>query len=417
LDKFNDFFEKLEIFQSKQNKQRQRGLNNYNILTTVLSPWDEVRLHTRMLYSLLNPSGNHYQGSLFLEAFIEELNIENLNIDLSSCLVHKEYRGIDLYITDEKKHIIIENKIHAHDQGNQIKRYIEIIRNQNAGIKFDDILVVYLSLDRKDPSKYSLGELEIEGTYILKENTKIAQFKSIHYKREVIEWLTKCKFEVQNISNLNESLKQYLDVIKIINNEYKDKAMNLSDYIKNDKSIYKLAIEVQKSIPEARNGIVLEFFSKVINELKGKLGNEWVVELPGDLSKRYGFPFRIYKKSWGNKNSLIFGFEFEKNNFYSGCFGVVRRNDKVIIKADITNHFKEEIKSLDINPKTTAWWLHWEYLPAIKGKSDFAEFVLFDKNAEKDFVHRILQCIDIFENKSGLLTKINKYLSDEEVVS
>jgi len=65
LEEYKDFFEKIKIFKNEQNKQKQRGLNNYNILTSVLNKSDEVRLHSRMIFSLLNPNGTHYQSSYF----------------------------------------------------------------------------------------------------------------------------------------------------------------------------------------------------------------------------------------------------------------------------------------------------------------------------------------------------------------
>lgn len=141
---YDDFFSGLREFEKLQNKQKQRGLNNYNLLTAVLSPSDEVRMHSRMIYSLLNPSGEHFQGTLFLEKFLKVLKVEGfgvLDLNLASCSVFKEYENIDLYITDGTKHIIIENKVHAGDQKNQIKRYLELIKKENEEAQAADILV------------------------------------------------------------------------------------------------------------------------------------------------------------------------------------------------------------------------------------------------------------------------------------
>ena len=89
-----------------------------------------------MIASLLDPSGEHYQSNLFLDKFLEVLNVPEFQIDSEKCSVYREYKNIDLYITDSNKHIIMENKIYARDQKEQIKRYIEIIKKENSNLKF-----------------------------------------------------------------------------------------------------------------------------------------------------------------------------------------------------------------------------------------------------------------------------------------
>ena len=98
-----------------QNEQKKRGLNDYNILTSILKQSDEVRLHSRFLYSMLDPNGAHYQDTLFLQYFME-LALGHKEGSYSNYRVEKEADNIDLLITDGKKYFIIENKIYAPDQ-------------------------------------------------------------------------------------------------------------------------------------------------------------------------------------------------------------------------------------------------------------------------------------------------------------
>lgn len=417
IEKYTSFFEDIKKFKIEQEKQKQRGLNNYNILTTVLRKSDEVRLHSRMIFSFLNPNGSHYQSSLFLDKFLQVLNVKDFEIDVQNCSVYKEYKNIDLYITDGNKHIIIENKVYASEQKNQIKRYIEIIQNENMDLDANDILVVYLTIDKKEPSPYSLGDLQIKDDFVKLDFDNIAMFKAISYRDDVLKWLKLSQYEVQNITNLNEVFNQYIDVIKMISNKYKDKVMSLADYIRDNESIYKMAVEVHKELPKARENKVEEFFSKIIISLQSKLGQEYKVEKVGDLSKRYSFPLRIYKKKWiGSKgNNLIFGFEFNRNNYYDGYFGVVRKNNKVDIKNDIVTKFKERLEALQIPLETSIWWLHWEWLPMVEGAEDFAHYIMFNKNAEEEFVKGILFFIEQLESKNSLMTDINHYLNKKAI--
>jgi hypothetical protein len=84
------FFDLILDFKQLQDQQKQRGLNDYNILNVVRDEYAEVGLHSRVLYSLLDPEGFHYQKDLFLKLFIKEvLKIPDFG-DMASILVERE---------------------------------------------------------------------------------------------------------------------------------------------------------------------------------------------------------------------------------------------------------------------------------------------------------------------------------------
>ena len=156
INKIDNFIELFKNFKQKQQQQKLRGLNDFNLFTTLLKASDEVRLHSRFLNFLLNPNGEHCQGSLFLDLFLEKCGLADF-LDTSNTSVFAEYNSIDLYLTDGNNHIIIENKIWAGDQQKQIKRYIETIKEENKDINLtENLVVIYLSLDREEPTDYSL---------------------------------------------------------------------------------------------------------------------------------------------------------------------------------------------------------------------------------------------------------------------
>ena len=406
---YKDLFEQVKKFKEEQEKQKHRGLNNYNILTTVLKEHDEVRLHSRMIASLLDPLGEHYQSTLFLDKFLEVLNTPNFSINTNNCSIYREYKNIDIYITDGNKHIIIENKVYAGDQKNQIERYIEIIEEENKKLEMNDILVVYLSLDRREPSSYSLGSLSIDNGIVQRVTKEIALFKSIHYKNEILKWLESCQYEVQNITNLNEVFRQYIDVVKMINNQYKDKIMSLSDYIIENKEVYKLAMELEKELPKVKKIIVDNFLNRIISLLRRELGEEWEIKF------NQWKVLKIYKKNWINSTdyNIIFVFSFDDIEKYNEAhLGIIRNSAKVDIKNDIIKKFSLELNSLNYNRKTTQWWLHKEYL---SNMNDFIEYIQFNKNAEKEFIHGLINLIKIFELDSNLMTEINSYLNEKDI--
>ncbi len=412
---YEKFFEDFKKFKEKQDKQKMRGLNNYNILTSVLDKSDEVRLHSRMIFSLLNPIGKHYQGTLFLEKFISGLKVEQFNINIDNCSIRKEYKNIDLYITDGNKHIIVENKIDAKDQENQIKRYIDVIQEKGDQLSENDILVVYLSLDREVPSVYSLDDLKIMDEYIERNEKKVALFKSIHYKEEMLTWLKSCQEEIQNITNLNEVFNQYIDVVNMINYKYKGKIMSVSSFINKNKANYEMANEIRNNFLKSRKDVIEPFFNNVIDALVEKLDEKWIVKMEADLSNKGHFPLRIYKNEWidNEERFIIFGFEFDSNDYYSGQFGIVRRSDKVDIK-DISKEFKKDLNELIINRNEEEWWLHKIQFPNDSDSRDFAKYVMFSKNPVKEFSDAVEAFIRKFEIKSNLITRINSDLKNKK---
>ncbi len=265
---YEDIFDNFKKFQDIQKKQKQRGLNDFNILTTVLKYSDEVRLHSRMIGNLLNPNAKHYQDTLFLEEFLKIIGLDTWGLNLSSTTVSIEYKDIDLYITDGDKHIIIENKIWAEDQPCQIMKYINIIVEENkeniditqkedGHIKLDEnvLQVIYLTPRAKEVSsahkKDDKGYIYFDGgknrdanDALLKcskrKNTKSyvpeglkkykAKYQKITYK-DILLWLEKSQNEVKNITNLNEVIQQYIDVVERVNENYKGNVMKLKEYV------------------------------------------------------------------------------------------------------------------------------------------------------------------------------------------
>ena len=150
----------------KENERWGRG-ESFNIFNTIGLWSEEVRLHSALIGELLNPNGSHGASSLFLKAFLEVMGIEEGYLDYESCspkilervigsVTENEGGRIDIIIEDGKHAVIIENKIYAPDQKNQLLRY------HNYGKKKfpKGYELLYLTLDGHDPSDGSLGGKE-----------------------------------------------------------------------------------------------------------------------------------------------------------------------------------------------------------------------------------------------------------------
>ncbi len=356
-EQYKNFFEEMKSFKEKQNKQKQRGLNDYNLLTTVLSADDEVRLHSRMLHSLLAPDGLHYQGSLFLELFLDVIDFRDKSFEIEKARVGLEYKHIDLHITDGEKHVIIENKIYAGDQESQIKRYIESLIEEDKVLS-ENITVIYLSIDRKKPSDYSLGKIDENSKeyFTLSEDKKklyykgcqenlkecIIDFKSIHYKTDIIKWLKECEYEVQNITNLSEAIRQYKDVVKIIIDEYRSKSMQLKDFLGKDNSDnLKIAYEIYKLLNEGN--------IKTINEDNRELAQDVHNNFLKTIDEKYKYVgMKIGQVFLGIENDAFrkikkinpFILSSENKMYTSTHYLNLILENEIIIQLEYRNYFK-----------------------------------------------------------------------------
>ena len=266
LNKLDEFFEFIRNSKSEIELAKKRGLNDYNPLTEVLKSYDEVRLHSGILASFLNPNGKHYQDDLFLKIFLKNLDID-FEFDTKNTILKKEYHSIDIYLTDGSKYIIIENKIYAQDQSCQITRYVENLKQENV-INDEDILVLYLTnQDKNCPSSH-----HCQDGYIIPHsncskahniNFKI-KYKKLSYSKDILNWLIESQKEIRNITNLNIAFEYYIQVVKKITKKFKGNIMDIYEKILENPEYSYLALEInQKKI---KIELVKQLFDDIEND-------------------------------------------------------------------------------------------------------------------------------------------------------
>lgn len=198
----------------QQEEKRKRG-ENFNIFSVLGLSTSEVRLHSAFLAELLNPDGDHGLSVKFLDSFLSII-IQRVKpgfeFDIKSAKVRKEYSigsisedyteggQIDLLIIDDKNHaIVIENKIYAIDQKNQLLRY------QNYAKKsFKEYVLLYLTLDKKEADESST-------------DNKV-DYQCISYNDEILPWLNQCISLAALFPKVRETIAQYkLNLESILN--------------------------------------------------------------------------------------------------------------------------------------------------------------------------------------------------------
>ena len=335
---FADMSKGYMMAKAEADRQRAMGKHDYNIFTLFHKFSDEVNLHSNFIASLLDPNGDHYKGDLFLKLFLETCGIDDFDIDTSMATVFKEFKHIDIYISDGKKHIILENKVYAKDQPTQIARYIKAIQNKDAEVKDEDICVLYLHPDGELPDKQSFGDYHAR---LLGENPSI-KFKVISYGKEILEWIDKCKNEVSNITDLNVFLSQYKDVIEMIYDRYKRiDEMETANLVEIFKENYTAVSEIANNYQEMRKKIIDKFFKNVKENLEKDeaIKGTYSIEL-NSVAYR---PIVIKNTTSQDEKwkKFYFTVEFQKSSTYSIPFVGFRRVDENIDATKLENPFKQ----------------------------------------------------------------------------
>lgn len=191
--------------------------DGFNLFKVMHHITDEKRLHSRFIAFLINPVASHGQGTLFLEMFLRDADIEGFditNVSVSPAETPKKKdQGIDIIIQNDKgQAIIIENKIYA---DNDSKRKEEATTSQllsdydKKKEEFNDIRLIYLSLYSQQAI---LNELFAE-----REQDIVA----LDYVNFVSDWLQNCLDKTINGSRLRVSIEEYAQVVNEITNDYK----------------------------------------------------------------------------------------------------------------------------------------------------------------------------------------------------
>ena len=220
----NDVHHILQEEKIKKEESLRRG-ERFNMFQICGVDHYEI-MHSAIIASFLNPKGNHGQKDKYLKTFISIVDDET-GIETSSCSVYTEYvtneGRIDILIEDKKgKAIIIENKVYAADQWEQLKRYDEFSKGKYGDGNY---AIYYLTLDKHDASKDSGDGIK----YI-----------RISYKEHILKWIEDCTKESATTPLIRETLIQYRNHIKQLTNQDMDtinKEALIDTMIKNPEEI------------------------------------------------------------------------------------------------------------------------------------------------------------------------------------
>lgn len=343
----------------EQRKEKFECGESFNIFNDLGFMSDEVHLHSMFLANLLNPKGSHGQRGKFLEAFLKMLqksfpaiSADSLELDTAVASVEVEkYIGrqtdseggrIDIYLTDGKHSIIIENKIYAGDQHHQMLRYWNYGMSQKGNDTEKSFVLIYLTLDGCSPSKDSLGE-------DLKENDIVC----LSYKSDIRGWLDRCVELASRTPLVRETINQYISTIDILTNNVMEDNKELLDILSKEENL-----DAIYDIANNKNIVVNRFINEVfipklrdLAESKGlTMGDNctenWMEESWAGAS--------FYNPKW---KYLKLAFEFEHKGLGFLIFGFRPKDEDGVKREDVKDWEKvqKNYSTKDVNNQSWIW--------------------------------------------------------------
>ena len=385
---------------------------NFNIFDYLRT--DEMGL-SRCIASLLNPTGTHGQGRLFLDNFLMRIEKDTLlnksdnywtDVVAEGCQVSLEkqangQRRIDVYLRFKNGEIIgIENKPWAWDQKEQLKDYAQFIKKEANGKKW---LLIYLSNNDPSNSEYSIEKDQREA---LEES---GNFAWLDYA-ELIEWLEFC---TQNSKALVvrifvEELAKFIRM-KINGALDMTEENEIKSIILKSKESLESAFHISKAIKAAKKEL-LEKLRIDLNESLTTNGFvfDWDKSMTSDWKSYAGFDVKLHIEQ-----NFYLRFNFESSDLRNLIWGI-RKGESIKNDAEIWIKINSVMNDNFGAGGKTKWWPWWNYIH--NNNEYFSEdFRHWDKNEKpwlsiinKEMVDKITKLAisvrEAFKENPNLLT-------------
>ena len=408
-NKFENLLTNVSLISKKYDDIAKITGENFNIFSVMQMESNERYTHSAIIGELLNPKGSHGQGSVFLQLFFEEIKelkcIENYNFDNSKCIIEQHIgtidvdytKGgfIDIVLKDDKNVIVIENKIYASDQRNQLKRYKNYYPN---------CVLLYLNLFGDVPSIESILDLELD-----------KDFHIISYYNEITNWLEKCQKETFDQPILRETIKQYLNLVKKLSNQTINDTMS-----KEIKDLIKSNLKSASSIYHNYLSAKFEVLNKIRNEVFKKLDevyNEQYEIVEQHEINASNASICIKHRKFLNQSAffcvLTFSGTMSSENLlgkslFVGILDYENRSEEYFLKEKVSNNLEQK-----------GWWWQISKIDNFENFSvdfsnlDFIHFLALNQNKlELLAEHIFLSIVNYMEENKEILNRIQSQIAN-----
>ncbi len=352
MEELTKLLHQVQVYVNEDKQHRAEAFRRgecYNVFN-VLGVDNMELSHSAFLAALLNPRGSHGMQDAFLKAFIDTIAHGGTKpeLDTAHANVYTEYNignitettggRIDILITDGTQGghaIIIENKIWAADQPNQLVRY-----HNFASEMYAKSMLLYLTLNGGEPSDQARGDL----------STPDGGYQCISYRSDIIGWLQKCAQLAYDKPRVRETINQYIDLIQQLTNQ-NTMEQNKEQLIRllTNKENLEQATAIEQRMPDVRKHIFQDIFRKQVEEqlAKENAPKVTIADCTSDGYSSYTISFR--PDGWTQDN--LFRFTIEGGKMYYGVCRAKMQEGMRDEKIDTTGYHR--------NP----WWIVWKWMP------------------------------------------------------
>lgn len=336
--------------------------------------------HSAIIAELLNPKGTHSLKSELLKAFLSLIDKDFVPTDFnpSNATVYTEYtttdKGrIDILIKDANKNaLIIENKIYAADQYEQLKRY-----DQFAKKEFKAYQIYYLTLWGSEASLQS-GEG--------------VNYLTISYADTIIRWLDKCIALAARLPLVRETLIQYSNHLKILTNQDMN-AKNQEEIVKTlaDFGNLEAVQNVFLNYPKVFDYLAKQYFNPKMEEFAHQKGLIYHYERTDEKNHGSYISFYITKEQW--KEKIGIDFDFEEGSYY---YGVYNDPKKYQLSQENKTFLHQQLREKGIPVLDTDWYPFYENIESLtiaSWESDIVKSDIFFKSC-KSKIETLLEVLE-----------------------
>jgi hypothetical protein len=285
---------------------------------------------------------------------------------------------VDIIAKNSDVAIIIENKIWAGDQDNQLYRYSRYPRKRP--------YLFYLTLDGRGPSKGSITSPD--GAITLQECSEVGQYRAgrsfftMSYSEHILRWLDACLARSAGKSYIRENISQYQDLIKSLVGKGHDKNMDMEmdnhifDAISNDPKLLDLITKAYRCATGDRMlGTAMHHVLKDEGFVRAKMpdpdyvrfdresedGVVFTIEVPGDVGAYFrhrsgpGLPDATRDRYRDLMKKVCGGKRYQQNDGnpkddrIAGCYPLFSREDG--LKACFNGELLERVRKAQLPPE------------------------------------------------------------------
>lgn len=418
---YDDLFKELEKIEQTAAAEASNTKYGFNVFSILRRDDEEVGLHSKFLAALLSPTGSHGIDT-FQKLFIDQvLNaaVENQVWERLPLCPNQPYTcqteiaiegsgRIDIVLKNNDSIIVIENKINAYDQKNQLQRYFEACTNM--GYAPENVYILYLNKYGEAVSDYGKG------------NLLNSQFAQITYKDDITSWLDACIIEAVSYPHIEQTLLQYRRLVGKLTGDTRSAKMKKAHIeMLYQKDNFKLAYELSKSFTDFQIDLQKKFWRELLEAFKEKglifsfcntnlesCDEQKVIPKYYQYSRgndNYGIYYKI-----GSLESYDINFFVQlKNNIYFGI--TTSLNGKQVQYPNQLNDLAREIAIVDmnLNDSGTGWYLGGNRFPEtpVNFREVDSVCILINESSRKNWINQTVDEITTFIEKVKSLELID----------